>query len=232
MDALLEAERVAAGEWLGRMAEADRQNVDLVQRCIAETMEEFLSDPQQHDRSVYRRGELIGPERIGYPFFSLYLIGGAITKVGERPDIDLLAVTNMRYMESPFKRWDDPKWVTEDEPLMRKLQLATHGYMGMRIEGELPDNYNLGVTGGKTRIRLSPKQGKPVDLVYVKSMRHHNPPDEACRTATEEDQRERHFFLTEGEFLAKDVDTAGAALPGVVLYRANGAPPEPLRWRA
>lgn len=123
----------------------------------------------------------------GRAFFLSYLIGGNLTKKGERPNIDLLVATNFLF---------EPVEVPDEDIFVGSLNGEFENYAKMEIEGELPDNYNMGRADGKCLIRLIPKKGKSIDINYV---RDDSPYEE--------------------EFLKKDIGKNGEQLSRLILYR-------------
>ncbi|TAL51734.1 MAG: hypothetical protein EPN86_06115 [Nanoarchaeota archaeon] len=140
---------------------------------------------------------------IGTPFFSVYLVGGYVNKPGERRDIDLLVATNMRWTDGFLS----DEWSQRPEswdPVWRELNAEfAQGYKVERT-GELPSDYNIGITEGKALIRIIPDAGKKIDLIYARSW--------------EEDGLK---FIDEKAFNARDTDLYGHSLPKVPLYRAT-----------
>ena len=77
------------------------------------------------------------------------------------------------------------------------------------LHGELPDSYNIGITEGKILLTLQPAEDKKMDIAYVRSMKSHGDPsmlpwDKGYQQQSYE-ERMRHVFASEGEFIAKDV---------------------------
>ena len=71
----------------------------------------------------------------------------------------------------------------------------------IKRHGELPNNYNLGVTKGKVLITLTPTEGKKSDVNYVRSW-----------------EREGFEFINEEEFYKLDVGKNGEPLTRLPLY--------------
>jgi hypothetical protein len=131
-------------------------------------------------------------------FFAAYLIGGNLTKEGNRPDIDLLVATNMRYPDGYNSQ--DLEWLVKG--------LKTLSHFDLTIKSDLPDDYNLGETHGKGMIQLVPKSlwgGRTIDLVYIRSMNMVN----------------TYCFENEDEFNERDIDKDGRPLPKLILYRSS-----------
>jgi len=149
-------------------------------------------------------------------FFVVYGIGGNLTKPGERPDIDIMIATNMRYKKGfmdSFETENDFLYEYRMEPIWRRINHAFGSKMYIDLKGELPDNYNLGVTQGKCIITLTPRTaGRKIDLIYVKSM---------IAKGAEFGLHQDKFFVSEEDFRSKDVDVEGNPLPKVLLYRSN-----------
>jgi len=164
-----------------------------------------------------REIEKIAPHFSGSEvFFAVYGIGGNLTKTGERPDIDIMIATNMRYKKGfmdSFETENDFLYEYRMEPIWRRINHAFGSKMYIDLKGELPDNYNLGVTQGKCIITLTPRTaGRKIDLIYVKSM---------IAKGAEFGLHQDKFFVSEEDFRSKDVDVEGNPLPKVLLYRSN-----------
>ena len=67
---------------------------------------ESVETSEMSDMLILR--EVNTPPIVGKPFFAAYAIGGYVTKEGERPDIDLMVVTNTGFPVSlnDFERYD------------------------------------------------------------------------------------------------------------------------------
>lgn len=154
-----EERRTALG-FLHGLPDQDATNVNAVMRCVDGVANSYTS----------RDG-----------FFSVYLIGGNVTKTGERPDIDLLTATNALPNSHSFT--SDAIYGALDQCFSRKRILA---------KGRFPDQYNLGRTKGKILLRITPAFGRQIDFVYVRSMRDFF--DEDCN------ERRRYEFSSEEEF--------------------------------
>ncbi len=232
-------EKVVAERFYGRIGEPDAVNVRNIIGVVDAHADDYFSSRELEDVAyIFRDGEA---------FFVIYGIGGNVTKEGERPDVDVMVVTNMRY-DAGFSSYDYPIGETSleeafrrgnfVEPLWSSLYLNLASKMIVEREGSLPDNYNLGVTQGKCLIRLTPKNGtRKIDLVYVKSMKFHGDADSdepgqvENITTTPSIDPKKYFFRSHAEFLTKDVGEDGASLPKVLLYYARTDDIKQLRWQ-
>jgi len=180
----------------------------------------------------YDEDRLVG----GNGYLAVYAIGGNVTKLGQRPDVDLLVVEGVYFLENystggenlvegmtDFERWQrvdrrrnegyNGDWVASE------LQewFEAHGYRVQLIE-EMPDGYDEGASS-KGLLRLTPvgeSDGKsPIDVVIVK----------AASEIGIDDPR------TLADFEARDVDSAGNQLPRVLLSKREnlGKVPE-MHW--
>jgi|GEM_PF-2042228 len=194
---LSNSEEKKAFEWLNEIREEDVKNILAVVRTLQCSFDDFISMHSQKETP---------------PFLSLYLIGGNLTEQGERPDIDLLTATNMWY-PGGNPRTTDYKYSGVDLVVSRILGLKGY-FKEIKQLGELPDDYNIGITKGKVLFELHPGElgGRKIDLSYVRS--RGNP-------------RLRNFFNgecgfhSEQEFEKKDVDDSGKSLGKMILYRAS-----------
>lgn len=212
-------ERVAADNFFERIGDKESLVVSKLIKIV---------NSQARSYFFSREIERIAPYFSGCEiFFTVYGIGGNITKNGERPDIDIMIATNMRYKKGfmdSFEINNDSLYEYRIEPLCRKIYGAFKSMMHITKKGELPDNYNLGVTQGKCLITLIPKTaGRKIDVVYVKSMLASG---SGCRN------RNDYFFVSEDDFISKDIDSEGNPLPKVLLYRAkaNGSKNSLYKW--
>lgn len=136
-------------------------------------------------------------EEYGNAFFAVYAVGGMVTKNGERPDIDLLVVTNAHfgtgyYGNLPDVRYTHPDYkaimARYDDRAGRRVsegyncdwiagtlqeQFEENGYRAQLLEGLfLPEDYIDGV-GKKGLLRLTPleeegwPERKPIDVIIV-----------------------------------------------------------------
>ena len=236
-------ERAKAKEFKDRLTEADKRNTLAVIKAVYFLEKEYLNSEEPQKTLDYSwQFYLDTREGKWSPFFAVYGIGGYVTKEGERPDVDLLVATNMRYRNGPTKRYDDPEDLVDPDPFLRKLQETTRGRMQIELMGIVPDNYNLGITYGKVIARLTPLiGGKSIDVVYVRSMMAGIP---ACfESPTEEEEFKQrpeyhrghyleHYFDSRNEFEQKDNGPEGKPLPRVILFSRQlvGLHPTPLVW--
>ncbi|OGK18773.1 hypothetical protein A3G67_00115 [Candidatus Roizmanbacteria bacterium RIFCSPLOWO2_12_FULL_40_12] len=173
-------------EFLGKMSPLEKKTITRLTSTLTN-----LADTGQR------------PQKPSY--FGLYGIGGNLTKEGQRPDIDLLIVSNAWW-------WTgfDFNWKTEGElphrydrtlmTIARKIE-GTHT---IEVLSKLPDSYNLGETKGKGLVRLTPKYAdsqRPIDIVYIREVDLGNSSLE--------------------DFEEKDVDEGGEPLPKVLLASAE-----------
>lgn len=188
-----------ANQRLRELCPRDFSNVQKAINAVDRVAASYFSSGDQYQNAW----AFIQNGRIGTPFFSVYLVGGYVNKPGERPDIDLLVATNMRWTDGFLS--DEWSQRPEDlDPIWRELNAEfAHGYKVERT-GELPDDYNIGVTEGKALIRIIPDAWKRIDLMYTRSW--------------EEDGLK---FIDEEAFYARDTDSHGHPLPKVPLYRAT-----------
>ncbi len=110
-------------------------------------------------------------------FFGVYAIGGYVSKAGERPDIDLLVVTNAHWKQSynsPTRKYDpdDPILYSGDH-VAGSLQEAFEqkGYRVVLLE-HIPSDYDEVGVNPKSMLRLTPAPqlgAKPIDVAYVKT---------------------------------------------------------------
>ncbi len=207
-----------------KMGEIDAPNVKRLVNLVDSHADDYFSSRElEKNHNYFDRGEA---------FFAVYGIGGNITKEGIRPDIDIMIVTNMRYSEGfsgYYDRFmDDPVWERSIEPIWRRINLELRGDMTVERKGEIPDNYNLGLTRGKGIITLTPQNGaRKIDVVYIKSMAPHDDPSTfSWETVGEESLRgdfdySQCSFNSEADFNAKDFGVDGQPLAKILLYRAK-----------
>ena len=180
---------------------------------------ESVETSEMSDMLIIR--EVNNPPIVGKPFFAAYAIGGYVTKEGERPDIDLMVVTNTGFPVSlnDFERYDSRVRILD-------LNLAL-SFEGSDIEGldDLPDNYNIGHTKGKGIIRIKPNDGsKPMDIVFVTSMTMSpgSPANPTMINPFTNEMYDHEIFSTREEFETRlDVDKDGQPLPRTLLYCAT-----------
>ena len=206
---MLTPEELASAEkWYGRLNEPDASQVRRVVQSVDTVANSYFSsrDMQRNYHSFCEGNIFSGIKKIGTPFFAVYIIGGYLNKEGERPDIDLLVATNMRWSKGFFqpKQYNGPG--IEYDPLWSELNQKFQEGFSLELEGELPTDYNLGNTYGKALIRIHPSQGKKIDLCYVRSW-----------------DEEKYRFISEEQFIEKDVGKAGEQLSRLPLYRASSS---------
>jgi len=153
----------------------------------------------------------------GFPFFHVYGIGSMVTHWGVPPDIDVLLVTNTH---SPGESPDTEVSLLSQmppqsarDPFLQRLWTLTQMDFGWEEMSEMPTNYNVGVTGAKMLLRLTPKAEsvRPMDISYVQLP----DPNKA------EENLERYFFTTPEQFVALDVDEEGRPLEREMLYTCH-----------
>ena len=144
-------------------------------------------------------------------FFGVYAIAGNITKFGDRPDTDLLVVTNAWW--SNGYRSDDPEISYEDSLALSGDHVAgtirdifkQEGY-GVSVRKKIPSVYAQTGAKQKGMLRLEPEDDKrkPIDIVIVNNVSLR---DSKIRTLAEFEQ---HI----------DIDPKGKPLPRVLLFEA------------
>jgi len=144
-------------------------------------------------------------------FFGVYAIAGNITKFGDRPDIDLLVVTNGWWSHGYLSK--DPEISYEDSRALSGDWVAgtirdtfvNEGYK-VKVRKKIPSVY--GRTGAKQKgmLRLEPENEgrKPIDIVIVNKV--------SLRDS-------KIYSLAEFEQHI-DVDLKGNSLPKVLLFEA------------
>jgi len=210
---LVGKERQEALDITNRFSVADQQNVLKVIELFNNVAEEYFNSPYTSDLSgFYRTGkdwyENHDAPR-GYQFFAVYLIGGNITKKGDRPDIDLLTVTNMRYADGYGFIYDHEEW------FQKRITEFFQGQGSVACSSPLPSDYNIGHVDGKALFTVTPNIGKRIDINYVRSF--------YC---------DQQHFGSEEDFFRLDVDSEGKPLPRLPLYvRKSDAPLSPqFKW--
>lgn len=224
-------EMATSKTFFDRLSEADSSQVSRVIRVVNDLADSYFLDyPVEPDLrkaslsdSIYRGepdrnyfvfrrdADEVGDEKIvGYPFFAVYSIGSQLTSDTPR-DVDLMVVTNMWWSGGYI-----PHQAEKQEWFCRGLRQEfsdTH----ISIHGELPDGYNLGVTEGKCLITLTPGNGKSMDVAYVRGIRSRGSMDPEIRSPEEME----FMFISEEDFLERDVNLQGQALSRTLLYRAK-----------
>ncbi len=228
-------ERAGSQLFFERIGKIDAANVKRLINLVDSHADDYFSSRELEKNHNYFNG--------GEAFFAVYGIGGNVTKEGIRPDIDLMVVTNMRYAEG-FSGYydqflDDPVWRRSIEPIWRRINLELKGDMIIERHGDIPDNYNLGLTRGKCIITLTPQNGaKKIDVVYIKSMAPHDDPSTFSWEKEGEESLHSDFdyskcsFNSETDFNAKDRGVDGQPLAKILLYRAstNDIEKPQLKW--
>lgn len=206
----------------------DHANVSGLLRVVDKVARTYLASEDVDRIAEFTRRD--GGERIPIPFFSVYAVGGTITKIGDRPDIDIMTATNMRYfsdeeldqvpageLHSKPTRSISEELLMEvnavKERLLAPLLASFRVGFNQKIFGTLPFSYNSGDVEHKLLVRFTPKEykmGKPIDFIYVNTG--------------------HTTFVSEEEFLALDVDQENKPLPRLLLYKAflNGYVHPPL----
>ena len=182
---LPQSERVLADQFMERLPEKDRVNVSCLLDSVNRTAVKYLSS-QEVDRITILR-DAQRKLRIPVPFFTAYIVGGMITKEGERPDIDIMLATNMRYLSvREFDLWCprpnsapvlsdgirdnqtvDPALI--EERLLSPLIASVRSKFKPTLYGTLPCSYLTGDIKGKLLVRFTPLQaqaGRQIDFIY------------------------------------------------------------------
>jgi len=185
-------------KFYSRLSQNDLRNVEKIITLVDNVANRYFSNDQH--KSNYFAFE--NDEIIGNPFFAVYLIGGYLNKDGERKDIDLLIATNMRWTEGFI---EDHKDEEVDEPIWRGIKdQFSKGYKIKKAE-LLPTDYSIGAVERKVLINIIPKNGKPLDINYVRSW-----PDEL-----------RYKFVNEEQFITLDIGINREQLTKSALYRSS-----------
>ncbi len=216
-DKLSLEERTLRDDFFNRLNPTDKIHVESVINVVNNIAKDYFRDVEsdaelrmqsedgyrgEPDENywAFRMSRPDAEEEMGCAFFSVYAIGGQITKEGRRPDIDLMVVTNM---------WWSGGYINDDEEwFYGTLQKALGNNYEIFCEDDLPNHYNEGLTKNKALIRLTPKDNDstPIDIVYVRSL-----------PRGKEDDK----FINPEEFEQKDVDEGGNQLPRLLIYRAS-----------
>lgn len=153
-------------------------------------------------------------------FFGVYAIGGLVTKQGERPDIDVLIVTNARWDRScrPKHRGvftGDPVTLSGDWVAGSLLDAFEKKDYLVELLDKIPNEYDDVGVNPKAMLRLTPKSEldgrKSIDIVYAK-------------TTFARDIRNLADFET------IDVDGDGNPLPRIPLLKREGLG-QAIQWR-
>lgn len=217
---------------VGRLIPIDRQNVETVIRAVdaladdyfrevasdnepsdAEALEiavrlerlRYQGEPDINYRAFGQVNPTTGKEERGYPFFSVYAIGGQITKQGIeiRKDIDLMVVTNMWWSSGSVYSDDNEEW------LIQKLRQAFGDTARISCREGLPhiEYREGGWVHNKALIELAPHDtvSTPIDITYIRSF------------PTGESEGK---FITPEAFEQRDCSEEGRALPRLLLYQA------------
>ncbi len=177
-------------EFYRRLKAPDLSNIETIIKLVDSIANTYFSSTDPDRNYNY----FCEDERIGNPFFGIYLIGGYLNKEGERPDIDLLIATNMRWREGFIEDYEG-----SEEPIWKELKKV---FTNIKKSNELPNDYNIGATKGKVLITINPYEGKKIDINYVRSW-----------------EEEGFKFIDEEQFYKLDVRENGEALPRLELYR-------------
>lgn len=151
-----------AAAFLDKLKPADRENVERVTELLSKFAESY-------DRMY--------PIEFGdqNAIFGAYGIGGWVNKQGERPDLDLLVVTGVKWdqagyihieSEGPRDFWGDAKG---DQLVVALASHFTNNGFGVDLPKDIPNEYSEGAEP-RVLIRLTPQEGSeasPIDMVYV-----------------------------------------------------------------
>lgn len=174
-------------EFFSRLKSADAITVKAIVGLVKSLSE-------QHKQEAYQKD----------PFFAIYGIGGNVTKLGNRPDIDLLIVTNSIWVNGYSGEESDTvggEWVAGT---IRDV-FRDEGYK-VKVEKKIPNEYTRVGAGKKGMIRLTPEdeERKPIDVVIVNHTSLRDLGDKRITTLK--------------EFEELDVDEQGNPLPRVLLF--------------
>src|SRR3989344_4267514 len=189
-----------AEEFYQKLKRPDLEHVKRVVNSVDAVANKYFSSGEQNSNYW----AFCDDRKVGTPFFTVYLVGGYLNKEGERPDIDLLVATNMRWTDG-FLNSDEWSRRTDDlDPIVVALVSEFGEGYSIQREGDLPDDYNIGATKGKVLITISPSDGKKMDVSYVRSW------------------QERGFqFINEEQFFQLDVGKTREHLLRLPLYRTK-----------
>ncbi len=206
---LTNEEQREASKFFNRLSSVDFANVKGLLEVIDDVAREYLTSNDVD--GIETLIALDGRRRIPVPFFTTFAIGGQITKQGDRPDIDLLLATNMRYWSeeeldqySPVKEALVDKHMPIRERLLAPLFASVKGKFILEYGGPVPYSYCLGKFDDKFLARFKPREddsGKPIDFVYVNTG--------------------HTTFVDEAEFLGLDVDENDVPLPKLPIQRLS-----------
>ncbi|KKQ25010.1 MAG: hypothetical protein US40_C0004G0048 [Candidatus Roizmanbacteria bacterium GW2011_GWC2_37_13] len=114
-------------------------------------------------------------ESQGRVFFAVYGIAGNISKSGERPDVDLLIVTNARWSQGHIAE-DWNTYLSRDNNAFSgdwvagtlRDRFSTEGYKVILVK-KIPNQYSKVGVRQKGIVRLEPQSEgrKPIDIVIV-----------------------------------------------------------------
>jgi len=180
-----------------KLKQPDLDHVRRVVNSVDNVANQYFSSGEQNSNYwAFCNGE-----KVGTPFFAAYLVGGYLNKEGERPDIDLLVATNMRWNNGfieDYERLEEPIWGGLKKAFSEDAEIVKNG--------DLPNDYNIGATKGKVLITINPTEGKKLDVSYVRSW------------------QERGFqFIDEEQFSKLDVGNGGEPLSRLPLYRTTSS---------
>ena len=193
-------------EFYQRLKQPNLDHVKRIVNSIDTVANNYFSSGEQ-DRNYWAFTDeniLSGVKKVGTPFFVAYLVGGYLNKEGERPDIDLLVATNMRWSNGFLNHEGGSRGPEDWDPMWAALVGEFGDGYSVQRNGDLPDDYNIGATKGKVLITITPPEGKKLDVSYVRSW-----------------QEEGFKFIDEKQFHKLDVGKTGEPLSRLPLYRAT-----------
>jgi len=180
-----------ANEIFAKLNKVDSSNVIKIISAIDDHASSYINSGESHNA----RGD---------PYFVVHAIGGYVNKEGERPDVDLLVATNMRYATGPGRDYgnEEKEIIKNNEYLFSDLEKQLRNEFSVKEIIELPADYN---SIHKGLIEFRPKkEGKKIDIVYMKA---------TCGL----------YITSEEEFNKMDVDEEGKPMPPkIILYRNKG----------
>jgi len=186
-------------EFFSRLKQPDAITV----KAIIETVE-FLAEGRQEELSIMSQHE--------NTFFAVYGIGGNITKPGDRPDVDLLVVTNAWSMNGYRSNddsisYDNSRALSGDWVAGTLRDVFVKEDYQVTVKKKIPSEYRKVGVNSKGILRLNPNNEgrKPIDIVIVN---HTSLKNKNIKT------------LKEFEELG-DVDKRGKPLPRVLLFKTQ-----------
>ncbi len=194
-----------------------------IRRGEVGTPKEFFSRLKQPDAITVKaiiatvKSLARGHEQERYPkrylseaFFAVYGIGGNVTKLGDRPDVDLLVVTNALWThgyrsDNRAISYDDPIALSGDWVAGTLRDVFEKEDYKVTMRKKIPNEYSKVGTNLKGMLKLNPNNEgrKPIDIVIVN---HTSLRSKKIQT------------LEEFEKLG-DVDKHGKPLPKVLLFK-------------